>query len=48
MNEVPLMEVAIVRKLKSILVSIKSTDDIGEKIELLMKGLHIPIGGRKD
>lgn len=40
-----LFGVAIERKLKAILSTIKVTDDVGEKINLLMKGLHFSLGG---
>jgi hypothetical protein len=37
--------IAIERKLQRLLRDIKSTDDVGEKIDLLMKGLHFSLGG---
>ena len=36
--------IAIERKLQRLLRVIKSTDDVGEKIDLLMKGLHFSLG----
>lgn len=36
--------VAIERKLKTALQSIKSADDVGEKIDILMKALHFALG----
>jgi hypothetical protein len=37
--------VAIERKLKAVLRDVRATDDVGDKIDLLMKGLHFSLGG---
>ena len=39
-----LFGVAIERKLKDTLRAVQSTDDVGKKINLLMKGLHFSLG----
>ena len=37
--------IAIERKLKATLKAVQATDDIGRKLDLLMKGLHFSLGG---
>jgi len=44
-DEGVLFGIAIERKLKSALLAVKATDDIGQKLDILMKSLHFSIGG---
>jgi hypothetical protein len=44
LDEAALFGVAIERKLKATLSAVKATNDVGDKIDILTKGLHFSLG----